>query len=604
MFAFMCLVFMLVAFAGGSLATHDAQTVHNRRAAIAAQEEKRDSGSSVDPQRATFDSSHIPPWNVLLLTIDSCNTSRLSLYGNRVQTTPNLDSWAQQATVFERAYSVSVWTAPGLLSIFSGVLPGVHGVDSRDRYPQAKLPTLIKIFQQLGYQVPNLNFFTFVSYFQNLALPAIDRSYFTQNDGDELLNYLDRHADRPFFVWYHTTKVHLPYHPPDGILQKIMSSGLGPQEKAEQGNWEEAFKAPGIQAVRHGAIVPKGSVTFRPEDRQALLALYDAALYNMDVFLGRVFDKLRQKGIEDRTLVIVTADHGEELLEHGFVGHASTSLNAKLYEEVTHIPLVFRLPGQQSGGRVSSLVQQIDIAPTILDVMHIPIPPITQGVSLKQEVEVALTLPPGSRHRVIHPAIFLESSIAGNQTTKEREDLWLRGIRTDQFKYIQELQGTKITGEYLFDLRQDPREEKTLAASHGSEVAHFRQQVTAMSTRNETLRQQYLAAEPSPKTPLEKTKDCPVVEMPGQGQKLDYHAHTGAMLFQWTGDPEADYVIQYDVGEGDHHLAGQYEAKGNHQILGPFPPDLWLSLKAWHPFKMRVSYKGTECWSAWTTFSF
>ncbi len=207
------------------------------------------------------------------------------------------------------------------------------------------------------------------------------------------------------------------------------------------------------------------------------------------------------------------------------------------------------------------------------------------------------------------PAILLESSIAGNQTTKEREDLWLRGIRTDRIKYIQELKGEKITKEYLFDLRRDPREEKSLATFRKSEVARFRRQVAEMLKQNQALRQKYLPAEAESKVEGRRSKvevqvQCPAMEMPEPEQTLDYHLHTGAMLFQWRGAPNAEYVIEYDIGVGDHHVAGQYEAKGNYQILGPFPPELWISLKAWNPFKIRVAYKGTQCWSEWRTFYF
>ncbi|MBI4454878.1 MAG: sulfatase [Acidobacteria bacterium] len=599
-----------------------------------------------------------PRWNILLFTIDSCNASRMSLYGNGVETTPTLDRWAQQATVFQQAHSVSAWTAPGLVSILSGTLPGVHGVDSRDRHAEGTLPTLLKIFQQQGYEVPNLNFFTFAPYYQNLGLPSIDRSYFTENDGDELLNYLDRNAERPFFIWYHTTKVHQPYNPPEDVLKRILemedevashrSSVIGQKEIAgrQKTNWDEALGTAAIQAVRNGAIVPRGSVKFQPGDQRALWAVYDGELYNMDAFFGRVLEKLRQKGVEGRTLVVLTADHGEELLEHGFVGHASTSLSAKLFEEVTHIPLIFRLPGQVKGRRISGLVQQIDIAPTILDLLEFPVPGTMQGASLKgllaNESEVgggekvkgrgnAMTavqnaedlkdsyaaVPPGrsrSGKRMggrtkgtavpLRSQLFLESVIAGNQTTKERESMWVKGIRTGALKYIQEVSGGRITNEYLFNLNQDPREQKNLAPLRKRDVAHFRKQVLQTTVQNQGLRDQYSPPQFASKAADERVKECPTLEMPEPGQTLEYHLHTGAMLFQWKGDANVEYIIEYDIGLGDHQVAGQYEAKGNYQVLGPFPPELWISLKAWNPFKIRVAYAGTECWSEWRTFYF
>ncbi|MBI3940898.1 MAG: sulfatase-like hydrolase/transferase [Acidobacteria bacterium] len=574
----------------------------------------------------------LPDWNVLLLTIDSCHAGRMSLYGNKVKTTPNLDRWARQATVFDRAYSVSAWTAPGLVSLLSGTLPGVHGVDSRDRRAPSSLPTLLKIFRQQGYEVPNLNFFTFAPYYQNLGLPPVDRSYFTQEDGEELLHYLDRNAARPFFIWYHTTQVHQPYDPPQDVLQQVMrmheetdrmpsAGGRRPEASSQEGSgrsgrlgWEEAFETPGIQAVRRGAIVPRGSVEFRSGDDQALRALYDSEIYRVDSFLGRVLDKLREQKLEERTLVVITADHGEELLEHGFVGHASTSLNARLFEEVTRIPLILRLPGQKTGRRVSALAQQVDVAATILDLLGWPAPPVSQGQTLKpflgmgpgrrpvRQGPSAGSIRSGTNRATRRSEIFLESVIAGNQTSKERENIWVRAVRTPAVKYVQESSDGRITGESLFDLRQDPGERRNLAALRSREVRRFRERMARLQSENQAVRDRYLP--PDPASASFAGHDCPAIQMPEPGQTLDYALHTGALLFQWTGDADAVYRIEYDIGQGDHHVAGQYEAKGNYQVLGPFPPELWRSLKAWNPFRIRVAYKGASCWSDWRTFQF
>ncbi|MGH9338771.1 MAG: sulfatase, partial [Acidobacteriota bacterium] len=245
-----------------------------------------------------------------LFTVDSCRPDRFSLHGNARDTTPNIDSWAKGAVVYDNAFSVSSWTAPGLVSILTGLYPWQHGVDSRDRMVRPSTQTLPKVFRQAGYAVPNLNFFTFVSYYQGLGLGEIEREYFTDKDGDELLKWLDRNGQQRFFVWYHTTTVHQPYNPPGGGAS--------------------AEDSEGIAAVKRGAIVPKGSVKFVPSDRPVLLDLYDAEIENMDRFFGAVLAKLREKDLLDNTVIVLSADHGEELLEHGFVGHASTSLEAHL----------------------------------------------------------------------------------------------------------------------------------------------------------------------------------------------------------------------------------------------------------------------------------
>ena len=98
---------------------------------------------------------------------------------------------------------------------------------------------------------------------------------------------------------------------------------------------------------------------------------------------------------------------------------------------------------------------------------------------------------------------------------------------------------------------------------------------------------------------------CPRIFTPGDGSTLDYDVHTGALLFDWSGDMSTPYLIEYDIGEGDHHVEGKYQIEGNHQILGPLPKELWHDLKAWNPFKFRISPQGSEpCWSDWVTFYF
>ena len=75
--------------------------------------------------------------------------------------------------------------------------------------------------------------------------------------------------------------------------------------------------------------------------------------------------------------------------------------------------------------------------------------------------------------------------------------------------------------------------------------------------------------------------------MPSDGSLLSYDKHTGAVLLQWRGDLRTDYLIQYDIGTGDHHITGIFPVQGNHQLFGPLHPELWTNLKAWNPFKIR-----------------
>ncbi len=510
--------------------------------------------------------------NVVLFTIDSCRTDRFGTYGYERDTTPHIDQWSRTGTVFLNAYSVSAWTAPGLASLLTGLYPPVHGVNNRDRMGSPEMVTLPRIFRSLGYRVPNLNFFTFAPYYLNLGLGEIERQYFGEQEEEALRNWMEQNLevrdDRPFFVWFHTTLVHQPYRPPPDQLPAPLS---------------ELEKRPGIRAAMRGAIVPLGSTEFEPGDQPYLDALYDAEVRRADRVFGNMIDFLRSRELLDSTLIILTADHGEELLDHGFIGHASTSLLAKLYEEIVRIPLIVSWPGRVPAGAViGAPVSQIDLVPTVARLCDLEMPTGVQGMDLFQA---------GSDR-----PLFFESVIAGNQTPREREDEWIRAVRKGRWKYVS-------TGE-LYDLLLDPHERDNLAESKSALAARLRSLIDGWLSENRSLARE-LFPEGERLFQAEGPTRCPRIHTPGDGTRLDYDVHTGALLFDWRGDMATTYLIEYDIGRGDHHVAGVYEVEGNHQILGPFPRELWGDLRAWNPFRIRVSPKQTPlCWSDWVEFRF
>jgi len=506
---------------------------------------------------------------VLLFTIDSCRADRFGVYGNPQSPTPRIDAWSKSGTVFKRAYSTSAWTAPGLVSVLSGLSPPTHGINNRDQMGSSDLLTLSKIFRRKGYLAPNLNFFSFAPYYANLGLGEIQRRYFGQREGDELLNWLKQHSgEEPFFLWYHSTIVHQPYNPGPSNLPRPA---------------QELAQRPGIQAVMKGAIVPLGSTQFQPGDEPILKALYDAEMRRMDQLFGQALDVLKEKRLLEDTLIVLTADHGEELLDHGFVGHASTSLNAKLYEELLHIPLIASWPSKVPSGKVDErLASQIDILPTVLNLMGWEVPQFVQGSGLLRET---------SRR-----ALYFESVIAGNQTTKEREHLWLRAVRKGDWKYIS-------SGE-LYRLDRDPNEKHNLAEKHPGKAKELEADLEGWLQESRQAAQRIFPAAPQVHT-SERPGACPVIHTPGNGQTLDYDVHTGSLLFDWSGDLSTEYRVEYDIGVGDHHVAGVYDVEGNHQLMGPLPRELWTNLKAWNPFRIRVSPKSEPpCWSDWVEFRF
>ncbi len=512
--------------------------------------------------------------NVLLFTIDSCRSDRFGIYGYSGNTTPNIDAWAKTGTVFQNTYSTSAWTAPGLVSILSGLYPPTHEVNNRDRIGSPDLITLPKIFKKYGYEIPNLNFFTFAPYYVNLGLPSVDRTYFGKNDGDEILNWLDQNLKnkktQPFFVFYHSTIVHQPYKPASENLPLPL---------------EELEKRPAIKAILNGAIVPIGSTTFDENDQVILDLLYDAEIRKLDRLFGSILELLENKKVLENTLIVLTADHGEELLDHGFVGHASTSLSAKLYEEFIRIPLILSWPGHVPANKIDKrLASQIDIVPTVLPILGLKPPKTVEGINLLNPHPVDRSL-------------YFESVIAGNQTTKQNEGIWIRAVRKGRHKFI--------TTEELYDLQLDPGETKNLAGIYPELTIQLRKKIDRW-VHHSSLKARKLFQKSSQIYTFEK-KDtkCPEIQMPLDNSVLSYDRHTGVVLLRWRGDLATEYLVQYDIGTGDHHVSGILPVHGNHQLLGPFTQELWGNLKAWNPFKIRVAAKELKtCWSKWVTFEF
>jgi arylsulfatase A-like enzyme len=198
-------------------------------------------------------------------------------------------------------------------------------------------------------------------------------------------------------------------------------------------------------------------------DRPALHALYDGEVRVFDDLVGRWTAALEELGVLDDTLVVVVADHGEELLERGHVGHSSCNLRGTLYEESIKVPLIMRYPRRLPGGAVvQRQISQIDVMPTILDLLGIPAPDFMDGSSLLPLVEGAQTGPPREA--------YAETTPAGWQALRDdRRELWC--VRTDRWKLVANAErGSDPHRFELYDLHTDPGE-RTNLYRHGHPAA-------------------------------------------------------------------------------------------------------------------------------------
>lgn len=302
------------------------------------------------------------PPNVIVILLDACRADHLGCYGAARATSPNLDALAAESVLFERATSVASWTKSSVPSIFTGLYPIEHRVftgnrlDTADRITSDVLSashvTLAEAFKASGFDtaafIRNAQISSFLGFAQGFDLYAED-----VGNADKItsgvLEWLDERGSRPFFVYLHYIDPHWPYKPPADVAA-LFPLPAGASIDPAKVDWKEMRRR-----------IEDGDQNLAEPDREALRVLYDGDIRYTDRAVGRLLDGLRERGIYEDTVVVVTADHGEEFFEHGGIGHGTS-----LYEELLHVPLIIKAPGT-APRRVRDLVQSIDIYPTVLD---------------------------------------------------------------------------------------------------------------------------------------------------------------------------------------------------------------------------------------------
>ena len=328
-----------------------------------------------------------PPTNVLLISIDTLRSDRMSLYGHSRPTSPRIDAWARaRGAVFDTAVATSPWTLPSHISMLTGLDAVGHGVNHGRPMPQA-LYSLAERFRAAGYQTVAFTGGGYVHPEYGLA-QGFDRFRaftFTVGDDGELASgtakasrWLETHADQPFFMLFHTYEVHLPYRPRQPWFGRFSEHdpALEVVYKTDRHRSEDGFLSHRRGSVRRADealstdIIPDAYASL-PGD------LYDAGIAYMDEHVGRLLARLDGLGLSQRTIVVLTSDHGEMLGEHGTYGHLY------LYDENLLVPLVIADPARRGAGqRLKPQVRTVDIAPTILELAGQPAFPGVDGVSL------------------------------------------------------------------------------------------------------------------------------------------------------------------------------------------------------------------------------
>ena len=295
------------------------------------------------PCARAAESTGASPLNVLLVTIDTLRADKLGCYGNKRVKTPNIDALAQDATLFTRAFAHNPLTLPSHANILLGTTPPYHGVhDNMNFTVRDEFLTLAEHLKHSGYRTGAV-----IGAFPLDSRFGLDQGFDFYDDdfkkrgapkhavGERRAEVVTQIAQRwldeqasPWFLWMHIWDPHFPYDAPEPFLSQYQ-------------------KKP-----------------------------YDGEVAYVDSVLGTFLHHMTERDVMDKTLVVVTSDHGESLGDHGEKTHGMFAYNSTIW-----VPLIFRIPGIQPR-KSSQQVSHIDIFPTVCDVLGIGKPDALQGCSL------------------------------------------------------------------------------------------------------------------------------------------------------------------------------------------------------------------------------
>lgn len=405
--------------------------------------------------------------NFILISLDGLQAKHLNKYGYTLQTTPNLDEFLNQSTIFTKTVSPSSWTVPTHMSIFTSMYPSEHkvinkfsdydmknkkGVIANLKQLSPNAITLAEILKNNGYVTggftgdagvgPQFGFKQgFDTYFETESFGGLDGSV------PKALEWLSQNKDKPFFLFLHGYDVHGQHEPTGGFDYRFVTkpyTGKYTGSKAEQGK------------LREEALANGGKLKMSDEDVAFWRAIYDEKINRMDLEFKNFMDKIKDMDVLDNTVVMVISDHGTEFYEHKSIDHGAT-----LYSELVNVLFAIHQPGQKEGKKVNQLVSTMDILPTALELLGIknPIPDQTKGANLTSALKDG---------NVAHD-VYSE--------TDYRLYTFKRSIQsTDDWKLILTLENGN---KELFDMSKDPDELKNLITENPQKAFELEQKLQA-----------------------------------------------------------------------------------------------------------------------------
>lgn len=412
--------------------------------------------------------------NVVVVCIDALRADHLGLYGYARKTSPFLDSLAVDGMVFEHASSHSTFTRESVSALFSGVPPSENPTGAGwFAKPDPDRKNLAELFADAGYRTgfftdqPTFEEPTFAKGFSDYE--KLPTPFGGSGSGSDLskraLTFTAKAAGKPFMMYLHYLDPHEPYAPKDDFYFRFA---------------KERFPKPldvmrDIRPVCHN-LIKEG---FGPGDPrfEDLVLRYDAEIAETDAAVETLFRGLKEQGVLDKTIVVVTADHGEEFLDHGFVEHAWT-----VYEEVLRVPLIIWRPGMVPAGRSADRVKQVDLLPTLTRLTEVPcnrtdlagealftknngawtfaapVKPVIAEMLLQTRSNIRAVIQDGYKY-IASPKWLTPEGCA--EAVKQQK-IGIAQVRAGKFKGYEPFGPT--VHEALYDLKADPGEKNDLMA--------------------------------------------------------------------------------------------------------------------------------------------
>ena len=382
-----------------------------------------------------------PPRGILWIAVDTLRADRLSCYGHDRETSPELDALAAAGVRFERAYSTAPWTLPSVATMLTGRLPSAHGVDRPERVLDPEADSILRRLSERGWTTVGITSNALAgsrngldAHFNRFDESEAQGHLHVSTPGlvERVQETLDELAagDRPWLVFVLLFDPHYQYqrHPDVGYAA------------------DRAGRITGAESYRE-----LREMELDAEEAALLRDIYDEEVRFTDAGIGAMVAHLDRLGLGDRSHVVVTADHGEEFLERGWLGHT-----VSLYDELVRVPLVLRGPGLAPGTVVAEPVSLVELGPALLE--------LAAGV----DAETRLAALASGRRPPDGAPVLMEVDFEA--TRLDRKNVRMTGIVRGRWKLVRD---EKEGALHLYDLAADPAELDDLAAREPERVAEL-----------------------------------------------------------------------------------------------------------------------------------